>query len=357
MIKRFNEIVWSKEKPSNQHDIWFDGDSFKIFINGDWKYIGSGFHSEILKKLVEVQSRLDLIANFATNGYLTMVALEDGFTATLINNNCYYRIDDREWTFLEADTATPEINAGQKIAFKANITPNENIGVGTFGTSKKCNILGTPMSLIYGDEYINDFVPECAFYMLFSYTQAVEVNPNLLPATKLSKGCYKGMFSGCSTLKNAPKLPALELAEECYMGMFYNCSNLTSCYDLPALVLSEKCYASMFACSGLTSAPNIAATKLAKYCCTSMFQFCGLLTSPVELHAIELADYCYEYMFHECANLNYIKAMFKTTPSDRYTKGWVNNVSPTGTFVKNKDATWNVIGVNGVPENWDIILN
>ena len=34
---------------------------------------------------------------------------------------------------------------------------------------------------------------------------------------------------------------------------------------------------------------------------------------------------------------------------------WVYNVSSTGTFVKSKDATWDVRGVSGIPEGWKVI--
>ena len=33
---------------------------------------------------------------------------------------------------------------------------------------------------------------------------------------------------------------------------------------------------------------------------------------------------------------------------------WVYGVSPTGTFIKNPEATWDVRGENGVPEGWTI---
>ena len=52
--------------------------------------------------------------------------------------------------------------------------------------------------------------------------------------------------------------------------------------------------------------------------------------------------------------MDYIKAMFLTTPSNTYTNGWVDGVAASGTFVKNKNATWNVVGINGVPEGWTV---
>ena len=58
-------------------------------------------------------------------------------------------------------------------------------------------------------------------------------------------------------------------------------------------------------------------------------------------------------MFRNCKSLNYIKAMFTTKPS-MYTDGWVYGVASTGTFVKSKDATWDVTGYSGVPSGWTI---
>ena len=85
-----------------------------------------------------------------------------------------------------------------------------------------------------------------------------------------------------------------------------------------------------------------------------MFYGCTGLTNAPVLPATTLADSCYNGMFSGCTSLNYIKAMFLTTPSSSYTENWTNNVSPTGTFVKNASASWDVTGVNGIPENWTV---
>jgi hypothetical protein len=61
-------------------------------------------------------------------------------------------------------------------------------------------------------------------------------------------------------------------------------------------------------------------------------------------------------MFYGCTSLNYIKALFTTTPSDSYTQNWVNGVASSGTFVKNSNATWNVTGVDGIPTGWTVEL-
>ena len=59
-------------------------------------------------------------------------------------------------------------------------------------------------------------------------------------------------------------------------------------------------------------------------------------------------------MFQNCSSLNYIKAMFTTTPSTTYTNNWVNGVAATGTFVKNSAAQWDVTGTYGVPSGWTV---
>lgn len=176
-----------------------------------------------------------------------------------------------------------------------------------------------------------------------------------LPATTLAESCYVGMFDGCTRLVNAPVLPATTLTEKCYLGMFYDCTSLTTAPALPATTLEWGCYSGMFrGCTKLTTAPTLPATTLADKCYDTMFFGCTSLTTAPVLPATTLADNCYYCMFQDCSSLNYIKAMFLTTPSTLYTEGWVIGVSETGTFVKNKDATWDVYGVNGIPGGWTV---
>ena len=140
----------------------------------------------------------------------------------------------------------------------------------------------------------------------------------------------------------------------CYY-MFRNCTGITTAPSLPSTILADKCYSYMFYnCTNLTTAPELPATKLAEHCYNSMFFDCKGLTNAPELPATTLEYYCYAYMFRNCNRLNYIKAMFLTTPSSSYTDNWTSGVSSTGTFVKNTSASWNVTGVNGIPENWTV---
>ncbi len=221
----------------------------------------------------------------------------------------------------------------------------------------------------------------CYYYMFYRCT-GLTTAPEL-PATTLAQNCYLSMFEGCTGLTSAPELPATTLAYQCYYYMFSGCTGLTTAPSvLPATTLAENCYQYMFSgCTGLTTAPELPATTLANSCYGSMFYGCtGLTTAPEILPATTLADYCYQYMFYGCtglttapelpattltgecysqmfqgcSSLNYIKAMFTSTPSWNYTNDWVSGVATSGTFVKNSAATWDVTGVNGVPSGWTV---
>lgn len=176
-----------------------------------------------------------------------------------------------------------------------------------------------------------------------------------LPATTLAVGCYLGMFDGCVSLPSAPDLPSTTMEDNCYMYMFDGCTSLTTAPDLPATTLAKECYQWMFCgCTSLTTAPDLPATVLAEGCYGVMFDGCTSLTTAPELPATTLANGCYTSMFYKCSKLNYVKALFTSTPSDTYTSYWMYGVASSGTFVKSKDATWNVTGVNGIPSGWTV---
>ena len=349
---------------------------------------------------------------FSIDNYLTIIALEDGLTATLSGNTVEYCVDgDGNWKSLASNTASESINKGQTLSFRGNLTPTSSIGVGTFTISKSCDLTGNCNSLLFGDNAKSNNSlsgKDYAFYNLFyNCTTIKNVSSNFLPATTLASRCYRNMFYGCSSLTTAPELPATTLATHCYYGMFWNCTSLTTAPELPATTLAQNCYYSMFdgckalttapelpatmlasscysymfrncyklttapqlpattlkdycyqymfyGCSSLTTAPTLPATTLKDYCYTNMFYGCTSLTTAPELPATTLATHCYYGMFQECYKLNYIKAMFTTTPSTDYTNNWVSQVASSGTFVKNKDATWDVTGVHGIPSGWTV---
>ena len=318
--------------------------------------------------------------------YMTIRALENGLVVsidTTYSEPFYYCIhSEGEWKTLNHLSSTPSVDAGDAISFKSNREPNASEGIGTFVITKEVALEGNCMSLLYGDDVEGKPMKLYGFYRLFRYNDKIRyVSKDFLPATVLAAQCYRHMFSNCTGLTNAPKLPSMNmesycynamfqgctslidapelpattLKSDCYMSMFYGCSSLVNAPALPAETLAIYCYSSMFyGCSSLVNAPALPAETLAISCYHSMFYMCSSLKKAPVLPATKLITQCYNRMFYGCKKLNYIKAMFTTTPSTTYTTSWVYGVASAGVFVKSKDATWDVTGESGVPEGWTI---
>ena len=270
--------------------------------------------------------------SFDENDYLTFVCLEDNSTIAF-SKDIYYSINGGIWTKLYSNIPLRVIS-GMHISFKENFKEIDDMyGVGRFMSEGKFNILGNINSLIFGDnaKYQTDLSSYSGVFqnVFVRNTSIVDASLLKLPATTLAESCYRSMFNGCTSLTTAPALPATTLVGYCYSYMFSNCTNLITSPELPATTLASNCYSYMFS--------N----------CTN------LITSP-ELPATRLIDNCYNAMFNGCSKLNYIKALFTTTPSPSYTSSWVSNVASSGIFVKNPEATWDVVGVAGVPKGWTV---
>ena len=286
-----------------------------------------------------------------TSDYMTILALENGLTASLSTNACQYCVDgDGNWIDLPAGTTTQSINSGQTLSFKGNLTPNSSSGIGTFSISKKCNLEGNCMSLLFGDNAVNNNSlsgKSYAFRYLFrGCTTIIQVSETFLPATTLNMYCYTSMFEGCTSLTTAPELPATTLASYCYDSMFYRCTSLTVAPELPVNYMRRGCYRKMFfgcvnlttppkklgisievndivdcntcvsmfeGCSSLTTAPELPATTLASYCYDSMFKGCTSLTAAPKLPATVLAEHCYSNMFYGCTSLTAVPSILPAT--------------------------------------------
>ena len=277
-----------------------------------------------------------------TSNYMTILALEDGLTASLSTNACQYCIDgDGNWIDLPSGTTTQSINSGQTLSFKGNLTPKSSSGIGTFTISTTCNLEGNCMSLLFGDDAMNNYSlsgKSYAFYNLFSEcTTIIQVSESFLPATTLASHCYGRMFQGCTSLTTAPELPATTLASNCYNRMFCDCRNLIVAPELPATKLANYCYNGMFyGCTSLTTAPELPATKLATYCYNGMFRDCTSLTVAPELPATTLASYCYEEMFYGCTSLTTAPELPATTLASNcyYSMFYGTNVLPDCSNIK-----------------------
>ena len=235
-------------------------------------------------------------------------------------------------------------------------------------STAKFSISGNILSLFYEDNFKNyntfpkipsgkygSYSPRHFSFVFFGSAFLYDAKELKLP-NDATESCYYNTFQGCTSLTTAPELPATTLAQSCYESMFDNCTSLMQAPELPATTIATNCYSRMFFnCTSLTQAPSILpAIILASDCYNSMFYSCTSLVQAPELPATTLQFNCYSNMFRGCSELNYVKAMFITNQRlDTYLQQWLKNVSPTGTFVKNKDATWSNTDA-GIPTGWTI---
>ena len=273
--------------------------------------------------------------DYATT-YLTFEAIESGtfkFSGATSAHTLSYSLDDgTTWTSLAHNTNTPTINAGNKIMWKGNLTPQGYKGIGRFVATGKFDAYGNIMSLLYGDNFVGQISLEgktFAFRDIFrSNSKIVSAQNLILPATTLASYCYQSMFNGCTSLTTAPALPATMLAGGCYYRMFRGCTSLTTAPELPATTLAIYCYQYMFeGCKSLTTAPTLPATTL--------------------------IEYCYYNMFSRCTNINYIKMLATDISAYLAFYNWVSCVSSTGTFVKAAGVTIPT-GKSGIPVGWTV---
>lgn len=295
-------------------DVAYTQYSTPITITADttvWAYaVSEGVSSTTVSQLCVYDDYHDysqdyLTFDVLTNGTIKWNSLGSGQAKTI-----EYSKNNGAWTSITASTATTiSVVTGDKVRFRGTNTTyakDKNNYSGFEGGTANFNIEGNIMSLVYGDNFANNYtLPNStyAFCSIFKKSNVVSAENLILPATTLTQYCYRAMFSYATLLTKAPTLPATTLAKGCYWYMFEQ--------------------------TAISTAPDLNATTL-------------------------VAE-AYGNMFNGCANLNYIKCLattgFSTT---NVLQSWVSGVSATGTFVKDENTTWSV-GVSGIPIGWVIV--
>ena len=288
---------------------------------------------------------------FTSTGDSTVAIAQEGTPNTSANKVIQYKLNDGQWQTWDLSAIT--LSDGDKMYLKSDdeIPMAENVHniYKYFVMTGSIAASGNSMSLLNFSATLVDF----AFCSLYKGCTSLTAAPEL-PATTLKQGCYASMFQGCTSLVTAPELPATTLSNDCYTSMFKGCTSLVTAPELPATALLSGCYQLMFlGCTSLVTAPELPATTLASYCYNSMFNGCTSLTTAPELQATTLVSSCYQQMFYGCSKLNYAKALFTDISAYNCLSRWLENVSPTGTFVKSKDATWTNEQA-GIPTGWTV---
>lgn len=252
----------------------------------------------------EVPSKEPLVDD--PNKPLMLRAIEDNSFVTLrkngkLSNTYQTSTNGTDWTDYTLET-TIRLNKGESVYFRCKNHPTTQ----------------TFYSYVY-------------FYMtgkIEAWHNAYSMISSDFSSAEGSVGDYgmNGLFERCASLTKAPLL-LNALSPYCYVGTFLDCTSLTQAPVLPATILAKGCYQYMFAyCKSLTKAPPLPATTL--------------------------AEECYDRMLHDCYNLKEVRiSATKTATSALY--NWLENVSPTGDFYCDPNATiFPTNSASGIPQNW-----
>ena len=271
----------------------------------------------------------------ANNQYLTFVALEDGtfsFSGAVSVNTLSYSLDSGlTWTTLQNSGTTPTVTSGNTILWKASGLTISNRGIGRFSSTGQFEAEGNIMSLLFGDDFSGQTSlsgkDDVFAYLFFNCVSITSAENLVLPATTLASSCYAWMFSGCTSLKIPPKLLAtkrslISTTEE-YREMFKGCTSLEQIPEFP------KC-----------------SVDFDQYTYTSMFENCTSLKHVTYPPHIPIG----QCMFTGCTSLSAVTCI---STSGRGNYQWLKNVSNSGIFYKDKNASWSR-GEGGIPSNWEV---
>ena len=304
----------------------FEDGKILMVLNGQWGLSDPGDLYENINGIDCGDPEPDIVYE---ESYLTLDILEDGTvkwnafdlesTGSPLIKTIQYSINDGEWVTATSSTSgvTINVSTGDKVRLKGtnNTYASTNKLYSGFGGNANgastgtasFNVYGNAMSLIYGDNFVNQTTfPSGSSYnfcCLFDGANVISAEHLILPAMTLRGHCYRAMFANCPTLTAAPELPATTLSASCYRFMF---------------------------------------------------QYCSFTTAP-ELPALVIPDSAYYGLFSGCSNLNYIKCMARDISANHATDQWVQNVAASGTFVKDVNVNnWVVNSENGIPVGWTV---
>lgn len=176
-------------------------------------------------------------------------ALEDGvcFSMSTVSEGAIeYSIDEcNSWVALNSEELSESVSSGTKMYIKGGLSPGYgSVGIGMFTINGKCNMGGSPASLMFNDDFMGSL--QYTGYNMYrgmfkGCSSIISASALLLPATTLADACYRDMFYGCTSLTTAPELPATTLVDYCYQDMFQGCTNLNYIKMLATDISATKC--------------------------------------------------------------------------------------------------------------------
>lgn len=204
--------------------------------------------------------------------------------------------------------------------------------------------------------------------MFLNCTSLIETGE--LPAEEIGYESYSGMFSGCTSLIKGPSVISLVKHYQALAGlarMFYGCTSLK---EAPNIIVKgnpisgQMCNKMFSGCTSLEKAPIFLSNTFGNggtnrdyYACAGMFENCtSLKETPWLCSSLNSGStkYCYNNIFSGCTSLTTVKLLSLEAPSADTTSNWLTSVPSNGVFIKNAEATWDVVGSYGIPEGWEI---
>ena len=327
----------------------------------------------------------------------------------------YYSTDKTSWTLWDYSDITLS-NIGDRVYFYGTgaLCPSPDSGdYSTFTGSGRLKIGGSFCSLITHDYFS---LPYGAFKRLF-YNNAAIVSissSNFGNIEYVDRHACFNMFEGCSSLINIPSIHFISVSKYALAYMFKNCTSLTDVSNISVyyytgegacLQMFQGCtslisanmtliippdsnrnnlFKNMFnSCINLVIPPTIIGTTLGSYAifegmfsgCTSlvnapelpsfpkintncfcdMFNGCTSLINAPTINTTQIWNYGCKGMFKGCTSLQNIKCLATDLSGTDCTKEWVQNVSLTGTFIKNSSMSSWPSGDNGIPSSWTVV--
>ena len=148
----------------------------------------------------------------------------------------YYKSSHSRWKKYTIGDVITLANRNDKVYFRGSRSQQDFDNYIQFNLTGKLSAGGNINSLLSPDESvyknITDYTTfetpnEETFRKLFANQSSLyDASLLKLNAHNLAYECYYSMFTGCTSLNQAPELPATTLAYACYSYMFYGCTNL-----------------------------------------------------------------------------------------------------------------------------------
>ena len=164
-----------------------------------------------------------------------------------------YKKNDDTWVSITSSSnpskaPTFSVQPGDIVLFKGTNIRYNNGGIpSVFSGTCSFNAYGNILSLIYGDNYLNETelpsgnTSTSNFDGLFRQNMGIIDASNIIMPQNTTRYCFKQMFYYCENLEKAPTLPAATLAIRAYNQMFDNCHKLNYVKCLATDISASDC--------------------------------------------------------------------------------------------------------------------